>query len=70
MLLGAVLIAAVAPIAIAYGVTLLPPRAEAIEGDKLVPWMITWGLVLLTAGIALAMAVFLGGIAISSGRRS
>jgi hypothetical protein len=70
MLLGAVLMAAIAPIAVAYGIHLLPTRQAAIEGDKLVPWVITWGLVLMTGGIALTLAVFLGRIAVGSRWRS
>lgn len=67
-ILCAIPILAIAPVTIAIGLGLMPPKASAEEAGKLVPWGLTWGLILLTA----AMAVAIGWLTATSGaaRRS
>jgi len=51
----AIPILAIAPITIAIAIGLMPSQAAAKEAGKLIPWGLTWGLILLTAGIAVAL---------------
>jgi hypothetical protein len=67
---GAVAVLSLAPISVIFGMTLLPSRIGAQQRGTLVPWLLTWGLISLTALIAVALAGFLTVIGVSDGRRS
>ena len=54
--LGAVPVAALAPVCIAFGVHLLPARAAAVGTGNVVPWVIGWALVWMTAALAVVLA--------------
>jgi hypothetical protein len=39
------------------GNAVLPPRERAEDVDTIVPWFLTWGLVWLTTGLSILIAV-------------
>ncbi len=42
-----------------FGLNLLPTSAAAQEEGIFVPWLITWGMILLTTASAVGLAAFL-----------
>jgi hypothetical protein len=58
-LVGAVVSAVLGIVAIMLGNGLVPSRAESIERAAGAPWVIVWLMVIITAGCAFVLAVFL-----------
>lgn len=55
-MVGAVAVVGLAAVSVILGTTLLPSRTAAQEANALAPWLLTWGLVLAAALLALALA--------------
>ena len=64
-MVGAIAVVGLAAVSVILGVTLLPSRTEVEEAGTLAPWLLTWGLVLTAALLALALAAFLIVIGVS-----
>lgn len=60
---AAVAVIALAILNLVLGVNLLPPIAEAQEKGTFAPLLITWALVLISAGCAVALAGFIVSVA-------
>ena len=69
-IVGAIGVLALAPVSVLFGTTLLPSRMAAQQKGTLVPWLLTWGLIWITAVIAVGLAGFLTVIGVGSVRRS
>jgi hypothetical protein len=41
------------------GMMLLPSRQAAVEADSLAPWVLAWGMVLMSVLLAMALAGYL-----------
>jgi hypothetical protein len=67
-IVGAILVLGLAPVTVMFGTTLLPSRVAAQEGGTLIPWSLTWGLIWMTALIAVTLAGFLFRIGVSQVR--
>ena len=59
---GALAVLALMGICIVVGTTLLPPMAVATTKGTLVPWVITWGMILATTAMGVVIAVYMVGI--------
>ena len=68
-IVGAILTLGLGPASVLFGTTLLPARAAAQERGTLVPWTLTWGLIWMTALIAVLLAGLLAMIGMSEARR-
>ena len=60
---------AVAVCAVGLGVAIMPPLSRAQEIGTVVPWVMTWGLIALTAAIAVYIAGTLIRIGLSGRQR-
>ena len=49
-------------IGIDIGMTLLPPMAVAQTKGTLIPWLVTWGMILATTVMGLVIAGYMVGI--------
>jgi hypothetical protein len=67
-IVGAVAVLALAPVSVMFGTTLLPSWTTAGARGTLVPWLLTWGLISMTALIAVGLAGFLTMIGMSKVR--
>ena len=56
---GAVAVFGLAPVSVMFGLTLLPSWTAVHGGGTLIPWLFTWGLIWMTALIAVTLAGFL-----------
>jgi len=62
---AAVAVLGLAPASLLFGMTLMPSRLAAVERGTQVPWFLTWGLIWMTALIAVTLGVFLIRIGVS-----
>jgi hypothetical protein len=60
--IGALAVLALMGICIAVGTTLLPPMSVASTKGTLVPWLITWAMILATTAMGVVVAVYMLGI--------
>jgi|HubBroStandDraft_6_1064221.scaffolds.fasta_scaffold1108180_2 hypothetical protein len=60
--IGALAVLALMGICIAVGTTLLPPMSVASTKGTLVPWLITWAMILATTAMGVVVAVYMVGI--------
>ena len=67
-ILSAVAMLGVSAFTLWLGLVLLPSRSMAQEAGTIVPWTITWGLVLMTVVISLIIAANLFAVGLNSGR--
>jgi hypothetical protein len=58
-LVTAVVVIALGVVAFLLGNGLVPPKAEAIQKGTYAPWLIVWGMIVITALCAGALAAFL-----------
>jgi len=65
---GAVGVVALIGVCLVVSMTLMPPEAEVQVKGTFVPWVITWGMVWLTAAMGLAIAGFM--VAVGLGKFS
>ena len=61
-LVGAVAVLALMGICIMVGTTLMPPMGVAQTKGTLVPWLITWFIILATTAMGVVVAVYMAGI--------
>jgi hypothetical protein len=59
---GALLVLALMGICVAVGTTLLPPMAVAQTKGTVVPWVLTWFMILATTAMGVVIAVYMVGI--------
>jgi hypothetical protein len=57
--IAAIGVLGLAPVSVLFGMTLLPTRAVAEKAGTIVPWFLTWGVIWMTALIAVGLAGFL-----------
>ena len=69
-IVGAIAVLGLAVVSLILGQTLLPSSSVAQKGGTEVPWLLTWGVILVTALIAVAIAGFLMVTGVSKLRRS
>jgi hypothetical protein len=67
-IVGAILVLGLAPVTVIFGMTLLPSMVAAQKGGTLVPWTLTWGMIWMTALIAVALAGLLVRVGVSQAR--
>lgn len=65
-ILGGIAVLVVGAITVWLGAALMPTRTTAETVGTIVPWFITWGMIWMTALIAVIMAVNLFAIGLSS----
>jgi len=58
-IVSAIAVLGLAPVSVLFGMTLLPARSVAQEAGTLVPWVLTWAVIWMTALIAVVLAGFL-----------
>jgi hypothetical protein len=56
---GAVGVVALIGVCLIVSMTLMPPEAEAQTKGTFVPWLITWGMIWLTAAMGLIIAGYM-----------
>jgi hypothetical protein len=61
-LVGALAVLALMAICIMVGTTLLPPMSVAQTKGTIVPWLMTWFIILATTGMGVVVAVYMAGI--------
>jgi hypothetical protein len=66
---GAVVSLVLAVGGVLFGVSLLPDGATAQDKGTFVPWLVTWGMIVLTTVAGLVLAGFLVVTGLNEGRR-
>jgi hypothetical protein len=61
-LVGALATLALMGICVVVGTTLMPPMSVAQTKGTFVPWLLTWFIILATAAMGVAVAVYMAGI--------
>jgi hypothetical protein len=68
--LGAIVVLGLALLAVVFGLHLVPAREVALTKGTIVPWYLVWGMIVLTAAMAVFLAGFLASTALNAGKRS
>jgi len=61
-IVGALVVLALVGVGIDIGTTLLPPMAVAQTKGTLIPWVLTWGMILATTAMGAVIAGFMVGV--------
>jgi len=69
-IVGAILVLGLAPVSFMFGMTLLPSRVTVQGAGTLVPWLFTWGMIWMSALVAVMLAGSLIVTGVSQVRRS
>jgi hypothetical protein len=66
---AAIVVFGLAVLAVVFGLHLVPSRATALAKGTVVPWYLVWGMICVTAAMAVFLAGFLASMALSVGKR-
>ena len=66
--LSAIVVLGLAALAVVFGLHLVPPRETALAKGTIVPWYLVWGMICITAAMALFLAGFLVSTALNPGK--
>lgn len=61
-IVGALAVLALMGLCVTFGISLLPPAAEAQTKGTLIPWIVTWGMIWATTAMGVAVAAYMVGI--------
>lgn len=67
--LGAIVVFGLAVLAVVFGLHLVPSRGTALAKGTIVPWYLVWGMICITAAMAVFLAGFLASTALNAGKR-
>src|SRR5262245_29521972 len=66
--LSAIVVLGLAVLAVLFGLHLVPPRETALAKGTIVPWYLVWGMICITAAMAVFLAGFVATTAFNSGK--
>ena len=62
-IVGSIVMLVLAALGLLLGVEIMPKGTIAIRDGKMVPWLLTWGLIWMTTAAAILIAAFLAMVA-------